>query len=394
MTAADPPVAAVLIDDADRALRSSMLRLRARAPFFGTLALYARFVATDTIPTAATDGQDVYYNPEFMLSLAPAHLDGVLVHEVLHAALDHVFRRGSRDAMRWNQSADIVVNGLIIDAGMSLPDSALRDSTLERFSVEEVYALMSRDGDKHEEVELDLLPSLADGKADRDGEGTRQPGGITGQARQDKVRRQWAEAIDRAASVTRGREHGNLPAGLERAFGLLQRPRLDWRTLLWRFLARAPTDFATFDRRFVHQGLYLETLEAVSLRVVVGIDTSGSIDQESLEHFLAELHGILRAYPATQAWLFYVDTVAYGPFPIVAGDELPSPMGGGGTEFAPFFDAVDDAGLVADGTVAVYLTDGEGPFPSEAPDYPVLWIVTPGGIDEDLFPFGDVVRMS
>ena len=70
------------------------------------------------------------------------------------------------------------------------------------------------------------------------------------------------------------------------------------------------------------------------------------------------------------------------------------PIGGGGTEFAPFFDAADEAGLVADGTVAVYLTDGEGPFPSEPPNYPVLWIVTPGGIDEDRFPFGDVVRMS
>ena len=393
MAATDPPLPATLLET-DRALRSSMLRLRARAPFFGTLALYARFIASDTIPTAATDGQDVYYNPEFMLSLAPAHLDGVLVHEVLHAALDHVFRRGSRDAMRWNQSADIVVNGLIINAGMSLPESALRDSALERFSVEEVYTLLSRDGDKHEEVELDLLPALADGKADRESEGLGQPRSIAGQARQDKVRRQWAEAIDRAASVTRGREHGKMPAALERGFGLLQRPRLDWRTLLWRFLARAPTDFATFDRRFVHQGLYLETLEAVSLRVVIGIDTSGSIDQASLEHFLAELHGILRAYPATQAWLFYVDTVAYGPFPIAAGGELPSPIGGGGTEFAPFFDAADEAGLVADGTVAVYLTDGEGSFPSEPPNYPVLWIVTPGGIDEDRFPFGDVVRMS
>jgi predicted metal-dependent peptidase len=393
MTATDPVVETVVIE-ADRALRSSMLRLRARAPFFGTLALYARFIATDTIPTAATDGQDVYYNPEFMLSLAPAHLDGVLVHEVLHAALDHVFRRGARDAMRWNQSADIVVNGLIVDAGMSLPDTALRDSSLERFSVEEVYALLSRDGDEHHEVEVDLLPSLAEGKADQDRDGTAQPGGIADQARQDKVRRQWAEAIDRAASVTRGREAGNLPGSLERAFGLLQRPRLDWRTLLWRFLARAPTDFATFDRRFVHQGLYLETLDAVSLRVVVGIDTSGSIDQASLEQFLVELHGILGAYPASQAWLFYVDTVAYGPFPIVAGEELPKPIGGGGTEFAPFFDATEQAGLVADGTVAVYLTDGEGPFPSEPPNYPVLWIVTPGGIDEDRFPFGDVVRMS
>jgi predicted metal-dependent peptidase len=393
MTNTDPILADTLLTS-DRALRSSMLRLRAKAPFFGTLALYARFIATDTIPTAATDGQDVYYNPEFMLSLAPAHLDGVLVHEVLHAALDHVFRRGSRDAMRWNQAADIVVNGLIIDAGMSLPDNALRDSSLERFSVEEVFALLGREPDRHEEVEIDLLPSLAAGKAGKDRDGSGQPGGIADQAKQDRVRRQWAEAIDRAASVTRGREAGNLPGALERAFELLQRPRLDWRTLLWRFLARAPTDFATFDRRFVHQGLYLETLEAVSLRVVVGIDTSGSIDQESLEHFLAELHGILGAYPASQAWLFYVDTVAYGPFAIVAGDELPKPIGGGGTEFAPFFDATEEAGLVADGTVAVYLTDGEGPFPSEPPNYPVLWIVTPGGIDEDRFPFGDVVRMS
>ena len=49
---------------------------------------------------------------------------------------------------------------------------------------------------------------------------------------------------------------------------------------------------------------------------------------------------------------------------------------------------------MADGTVAVYLTDGDGPFPSVAPNYPVLWIVTPGGIDEETFPFGDVVRMS
>jgi predicted metal-dependent peptidase len=384
----------LVLEDADRAMRSSMLRLRARAPFFGTLALYAKFVATDTIPTAATDGQDVFYNPEFMLSLEPPQFDAVLVHEVLHAALDHVFRRGGRDAMQWNQAADIVVNGLIADAGMTLPASALRDSSLERFSVEEVYAVIGQDSNDRAEVEPDLLPELSEGAGDGGQHEARKRGGINDQAKQDRVRRQWAEAIDRAASVTRGRERGPLPGGLERAFGLLQRPRLDWRTLLWRFLARAPTDFATFDRRFVHQGLYLETLEAVSLRVVVGVDTSGSIDQPSLEEFLGELHGILRAYPATQAWLFYVDTVAYGPFRIETGDALPSPMGGGGTDFAPLFDAAEDAGLVDDSTVAVYLTDGEGPFPSEVPNYPVLWIVTPGGVDDERFPFGDVVRMS
>lgn len=186
---------------------------------------------------------------------------------------------------------------------------------------------------------------------------------------------------------------GTLPVGVERGFGLLQRPQLDWRTLLWRFLARAPTDFATFDRRLVHQGLYLETLEAVSLRVVVGIDTSGSIDTASLDAFQHELYGVLRAYPGTQAWVLYVDTVAYGPYRIELGGDLPPPEGGGGTDFAPFFAAVGAAGLADESTVAVYLTDGDGPFPDEIPNYPVLWIVTPGGVDEEKFPFGDVVRM-
>ena len=378
-------------DAASRALRSSMLRLRSRTPFFGTLALYARFLEAPDIPTAATDGQDVYYNPDFILSLPPAHLDGVLVHEVLHAALDHVFRRGSRDALQWNQAADIVVNGLIADAGLSLPDGALRDSALERFSVEEVYATIVRNGSTLQDVDRDLLPGLAD---DDRGDGPESQGTSKGQAQTEKLRRKWAEATDRAASVARGRSAGALPGGIERAFGLAQRPKLDWRTLLWRYLARAPTDFAAFDRRFVHQGLYLETLEAVSLRVVVGIDTSGSIDNDSLDLLLAEFFGILRAYPLTQAWLFYVDTVAYGPYRISSIEDVPPPQGGGGTDFAPFFAAIDDAGLAEDNTVAVYLTDGEGPFPVEHPRYPVLWLVTAGGADEAAFPFGDVVRMS
>jgi predicted metal-dependent peptidase len=380
----------------DRALRAAMLRLRARAPFFGTLALYARFVPNDKIPTAATDGQDVHFNPAFIASLPADQLDGLLVHEVLHAALDHVYRRGSRDAMRWNQAADIVVNGLIVDAGLSLPDGGMRDASLERFSVEEVYAVLSREPGEREPVEPDLMPELADGvpqdgEAHGDGE---DPSTGRSRNRQDRVRRQWAEATDRGASVARGRAAGTLSGGIERAFGLRQRPQLDWRAVLWRFLARAPTDFATFDRRFVHQGLYLETLEAVSLRIVIGIDTSGSIDEASLDEFRGELDGILRAYPATQAWLFYVDTEAYGPFRIDPGQELPPPQGGGGTDFAPFFAAIDREGLVDDATVAVYLTDGEGPFPPEPPSYPVLWVVTPGGIDEGRFPFGDVIRMA
>jgi predicted metal-dependent peptidase len=41
----------------------------------------------------------------------------------------------------------------------------------------------------------------------------------------------------------------------------------------------------------------------------------------------------------------------------------------------------------------VYLTDGYGSFPTEEPRVPVLWVVTPGGLADEQFPFGEVVRL-
>jgi predicted metal-dependent peptidase len=84
----------------------------------------------------------------------------------------------------------------------------------------------------------------------------------------------------------------------------------------------------------------------------------------------------------------------HGPYELRPGEPLPPPVGGGGTDFRPFFALVDESDAFTDATtVAVYLTDGFGEFPSAAPPYPVLWVVTPGGLDDERFPFGDVVRM-
>ena len=43
--------------------------------------------------------------------------------------------------------------------------------------------------------------------------------------------------------------------------------------------------------------------------------------------------------------------------------------------------------------MAVYLTDGLGDFPPLEPEIPVLWAVTPGGLDDSGFPFGQVLRI-
>src|SRR4051812_12193446 len=126
-----------------RRISGSLLRLRSGSPFFAALSLFARFVPSDEVPTACTDGRDIFYNPAFLGRLPTAELDAVLLHEVLHAALMHPTRAGARDRVRWNIASDVVVNGIVAaQPGMKLPKDAIRDEKLEHLSVEEIYALV------------------------------------------------------------------------------------------------------------------------------------------------------------------------------------------------------------------------------------------------------------
>lgn len=63
------------------------------------------------------------------------------------------------------------------------------------------------------------------------------------------------------------------------------------------------------------------------------------------------------------------------------------------TDFCPFFQAAADHWSQDQEAVCVYLTDGYGDFPEEPPELPVLWVVTPGGAQDDAFPFGEVCRL-
>ena len=386
----------------ERQVSASLLRLRMRSPFFATLALFARFQPTLELPTAATDGKDVFYNPHFMAKLPVVQFDAVLLHEVLHAALLHVTRRGARDAKGWNIAADIVVNGVLAQNGFELPQGTIRDEALERYSVEEVYALLPRQEQQHDLGDPDLLegpPGDAAGDGDgKDGPKPAQRGpkpseGQLREAARKELEKHWRKASQQANVIARAANQGKLPAGLERLLGNAQTPKLDWRSLLWRYLVRTPTDFEEFDRRFVGRGYYLEALSGESVRAFVCVDTSGSVDDGQVQAFLSEVRGVLRAYPHVRATLYYADAALYGPHDLQADGDIPPPQGGGGTDFRPFFEAVArDAGEF-ETSVAVYLTDGYGDFPEERPNMPTLWVVTPGGLELEQFPFGEPVPM-
>ena len=127
-----------------------------------------------------------------------------------------------------------------------------------------------------------------------------------------------------------------------------------------------------------------------SLRALIAVDTSGSVDDAAVRALVGEVQGVLGAYPHVRATLYYADTEAYGPYDLRPGDDVPAPQGGGGTDFRPIFALLDEQ----EPDVLIYLTDGYGDFPAQAPRVPTLWVVPPGGLEDEGFPFGDVLRLE
>ncbi len=141
-------------------------------------------------------------------------------------------------------------------------------------------------------------------------------------------------------------------------------------------------------------GLYLPALRSVQCgRIVVGVDTSGSIDDVLLGQFAIELQTIADEVQPSAIDVVYCDTEVNGTATFERGDAVTlSAHGGGGTEFAPVFDHVDQSGDVP--AVLVYLTDLHGPLPETLPEYPVIWAVTGRRGDTLNVPFGDILPID
>ena len=117
--------------------------------------------------------------------------------------------------------------------------------------------------------------------------------------------------------------------------------------------------------------------------VGVCCDTSGSV-AAIVGKFIAEIRQICSMYPNVDLDAYWLDTKLIGPIKI---KDLDKPMGGGGTDFRPFFARAEEERY----KLAIFLTDGYGDFPEKPPSMRTIWVVCEGGLVE--FPFGEVVRI-
>jgi predicted metal-dependent peptidase len=115
---------------------------------------------------------------------------------------------------------------------------------------------------------------------------------------QKQAEAQWRVNVAQAAQ--QARSMGDVPEGLKRLVEDVLYPKIDWRVLLRHFIEQAArNDYSWLppSRRYLSQGIYLPSLHSKELgRIVIAIDTSGSIDTAALTQFSAEVSAVLEEY--------------------------------------------------------------------------------------------------
>ena len=101
--------------------RLAKAALSNQLPHVGILAEKLRFIYTFKVPTQATDGYNVFVNPEFTNNLSLEGKIFVMAHELMHCILNHVRRGISKGVTmpKGNIAADYEVNQTLVNMGLS-----------------------------------------------------------------------------------------------------------------------------------------------------------------------------------------------------------------------------------------------------------------------------------
>lgn len=378
-------------------------------PFFGVLALRLKLVEDPGCGTAWTDGVHMGYDPEFVSNITSTELLFVVAHEVMHCANGHPWRRDNRQPLRWNYACDYAINHVLAEAGFKLFDWVLRAAEFDGKSAEWVYARLPETA-KQLAAKAASAGGQGDGKkgagepqrGDGPPQAGRQPGcgGLDVRdapaeaAAAGVTEAEWQQAVQQAAVAAKA--CGNLPACLERYANHAMQPRVDWRSVLHRFVqaaAREDYSWRAPNQRYVAQGLYMPSMQSESVGpIAVAVDTSGSIDEVLLSQFAAELRSVADDVRPSRIHVIYCDAKVHTVDTFERDDMIElKPKGGGGTSFAPVMEWCD--AQEEQPVALVYLTDMDGSHRKEPPAMPVLW-ATPSISSRQEPPYGEVVVLQ
>ncbi|MBK6929885.1 MAG: hypothetical protein IPH12_03120 [Saprospirales bacterium] len=318
----------------------------------------------------------------------PGHRYGVVKHEMLHLVFRHLFvKEPFLDPLLLNVAFDLVVNQYVerhlLPADSifleSFSDLALQPGQTWYYYYKQLEDLRQGRGGAAGSPGRELLNNI---RSDSHGLERHQPWREL--RSRSELERNAAEmhldsllrtAHQRTSAHAWGALPGEVRELLEKQL-LRAAPAFPWRLVLRLFAESAArtrlrnTIKRPSKRYGTVPGLHIRRRQ----RLLVAIDTSGSIGQDDLQGFFNEIFHLWRA--GAQVNLLETDTRVYRQYPY-KGSTPELVTGRGGTDFN---DALEHANRECpDGLI--FFTDGYADKPRVRPRVPVLWVITRRGLE-------------
>lgn len=364
-------------------------------------------VPTHKVPVAATDARNILINPDTFFKMNLKERVFVMGHEIVHNVYGDVefLKQCSQSGTvpqndgttlpfrneTMQKAMDFRINALLRDGKIGAPPAGvlLDDSiAVANDSVTEVYKKVYEDeesgGSKTGAYQgFDIIL---------------KPGSSNGTQQQPRNPQQWGVEIAAAQVLENMKAQGRMSGALQRMFEQILNPVVPWtdhiRGIFNRKVGSGSYNWRRPDRRYIVRDLFMPSRSGNGAGwVVCWGDTSGSIGQDELCKYLAELGSIIEDCQPQRLTVVWCDAE------IKRIDEIAEPSdleqirydgapGGGGTECKPVFDWI--AEHTEKPEVFIGFTDGYVDFPEQEPDYLCIWAMT---TSKDA-PFGDTVRIN
>ena len=356
-----------------------------------------------------TDGTVLFYHPETVARDYLARKKSVseqLLHVLVHGLLGHFDKRRGQSPRLFDAAADVKAADFIDRLGCGgvrhrkWPDETKKLMNAQKeLSLETMY-LTPQTGPEAAELVRAAKPLESDAHAFWGIPQSRQQQGSGAGPAMGSLSELWESVRQQVAAGLNANGKGELAGELGPTYSEAKESGVSYREFLRRFLEireRVEIDPDSIDRIWYHIGLDLtgdvpivepEELreDRGELRLAVALDTSGSCQGEVMKEFLGELLAILRdsGGPRVELTLLQCDAELQSVSVLTREDDAERIMEGfqtfgcGGTDFRPVFDYVNrwnESPEEEPFRGLLYLSDGWGDFPEEAPDYPVAFLL-------------------
>jgi len=393
-------------------IEKAKAKLMLEHPYIGSVATVLKLDDNKEALTFSSDGISLKYNDEYFEKAPLDEIEFALANGAMHALLKHKERINDRVDRIWQAATDLAVNSMLVKNDFVLPPYVYYDERFEGMYAEEIYDVLKEEMIYNQTLDEAEAPTPDDAKSEEgkeasssdresDSDSGEESCNVTPPREQvsiEEISMEELEALQEEFQehfeqmFQKFKRQGELPKGLEMLVPEYFSHKIHWREMLYRYIAefaKSTYSFIPPNMKYLYRGIYLPSLSSDLLRIVIAVDTSGSVDEEMLSTFLGEVESIMQSYGNYEIDLITADAKVQSHRTYLPGERLDYHVSGGGrTDFRPTFAYIDTE--INYPTLLLYFTDGMGTFPESEPSFDVMWVMP----EDKEVPFGEVLVLD